>query len=200
MPFMKEELKKKDEAILADMEQEIKQSEQAEAATDEAADQQEADSSAVDAAAIQADLDKKTQELKESEDRLMRLRADFDNFRRRTRQEKEELSAVVSQGILADLLPLLDNFERALAVETSAEEAFKEGMSMVYNQFVASLQKNGLEPIKAVGEKFDPNFHQAVMRVEDAGQEDDAILEELQKGYMAHGRVIRPSMVKVVAN
>ena len=199
MPFMKEEMKKKDEAILADMDKEIKQAEEAEETANEANDSNE-DSSAVDQAAIQAELDKKTQELQESEDRLMRLRADFDNFRRRTRQEKEELSAVVSQGILADLLPLLDNFERALAVETSAEEAFKEGMSMVYNQFVASLQKNGLEPIKAVGEKFDPNFHQAVMRVEDAGQEDDTIIEELQKGYMAHGRVIRPSMVKVVAN
>ena len=193
MPFMKEEMKKKDEAVLADMEKEIKQSVQADETTEE-------DNSAVDITAIQTDLDKKTQELQESEDRLMRLRADFDNFRRRTRQEKEELSAVVSQGILADLLPLLDNFERALAVETAAEEAFKEGMSMVYNQFVASLQKNGLEPIQAVGEKFDPNFHQAVMRVEDAGQEDDTIIEELQKGYMAHGRVIRPSMVKVVAN
>lgn len=199
MPFMKEEMKKKDEAILADMEKEIKQSEEVEETTDEITDSKE-DSNAVDTAAIQAELDKKTQELQESEDRLMRLRADFDNFRRRTRQEKEELSAVVLQGILADLLPLLDNFERALAVETSAEEAFKEGMSMVYNQFVASLQKNGLEPIKAVGEKFDPNFHQAVMRVEDADQEDDTIIEELQKGYMAHGRVIRPSMVKVVAN
>jgi molecular chaperone GrpE len=199
MPFMKEEMKKKDEAILADMDKEIKQAEEAEETANEANDSNE-DSSAVDQAAIQAELDKKTQELQESEDRLMRLRADFDNFRRRTRQEKEELSAVVLQGILADLLPLLDNFERALAVETSAEEAFKEGMSMVYNQFVASLQKNGLEPIKAVGEKFDPNFHQAVMRVEDAGQEDDTIIEELQKGYMAHGRVIRPSMVKVVAN
>lgn len=199
MPFMKEEMKKKDEAILADMEKEIKQSEEVEETTDEITDSKE-DSNAVDTAAIQAELDKKTQELQESEDRLMRLRADFDNFRRRTRQEKEELSAVVLQGILADLLPFLDNFERALAVETSAEEAFKEGMSMVYNQFVASLQKNGLEPIKAVGEKFDPNFHQAVMRVEDAEQEDDTIIEELQKGYMAHGRVIRPSMVKVVAN
>ncbi len=199
MPFMKEEMKKKDEAILADMDKEIKQAEEAEETANEANDSNE-DSSAVDQAAIQAELDKKAQELQESEDRLMRLRADFDNFRRRTRQEKEELSAVVLQGILADLLPLLDNFERALAVETSAEEAFKEGMSMVYNQFVASLQKNGLEPIKAVGEKFDPNFHQAVMRVEDAGQEDDTIIEELQKGYMAHGRVIRPSMVKVVAN
>ena len=200
MPFMKEEMKKKDEAILADMEKEIKHSEEVEETTNEVNDSKEEDSNAVDTAAIQAELDKKTQELQESEDRLMRLRADFDNFRRRTRQEKEELSAVVLQGILADLLPLLDNFERALAVETSAEEAFKEGMSMVYNQFVASLQKNGLEPIKAVGEKFDPNFHQAVMRVEDAGQEDDTIIEELQKGYMAHGRVIRPSMVKVVAN
>jgi molecular chaperone GrpE len=200
MPFMKEEMKKKDEAILADMEKEIKHSDEVEETTNEVNDSKEEDSNAVDTAAIQAELDKKTQELQESEDRLMRLRADFDNFRRRTRQEKEELSAVVLQGILADLLPLLDNFERALAVETSAEEAFKEGMSMVYNQFVASLQKNGLEPIKAVGEKFDPNFHQAVMRVEDAGQEDDTIIEELQKGYMAHGRVIRPSMVKVVAN
>ena len=196
MPFMKEEMKKKDAAILDDMEKEIEQAEQEPVKEDAAVDSAEEVSPD---AGLQGELDKKSQELQECNDRLMRLRADFDNFRRRTRQEKEELSAVVLQGVLTNLLPLLDNFERALAVETE-ESPFKEGMAMVHQQFVSTLGKSGLEPIKALHEKFDPNFHQAIMRVEDASQEDDTIVEELQKGYMAHGRVIRPCMVKVVSN
>jgi len=198
MPFMKEEMKKKDAAILEDMEKEIEQAEQEPVMAEAAAESAEPAEVAADAA-LQAELDKKSQELQECNDRLMRLRADFDNFRRRTRQEKEELSAVVLQGVLTNLLPLLDNFERALAVETE-ESPFKEGMAMVHHQFVSTLEKSGLEPIKALNEKFDPNFHQAIMRVEDASKEDDTIVEELQKGYMAHGRVIRPCMVKVVSN
>lgn len=202
MPFMKDEMKKKDAAIMDDMEKEIEQAEQEPTTETETVAEAAEDMAKAIAAteALQADLAKKEQDLQESNEQMLRLRADFDNFRRRTRQEKEELSTVVVQNIMADMLPLLDNFERALAVESAGEGALKEGISMVYKQFAAALQKNGLEPITAVGEKFDPNFHQAVMRVEDAALEDDTVVEELQKGYMAHGRVIRPSMVKVVSN
>ena len=128
------------------------------------------------------------------------MQADFDNFRRRTRQEKEELSAIVSQNLIKELLPLLDNFERALAVESADGENFKAGVDMILKQFIATLEKNGLEPIKAVGEKFDPNFHEAIMRIADETKEDDTIAEELQRGYSVRGRVIRPSMVKVIGN
>ena len=129
-----------------------------------------------------------------------RVQADFENFRRRTSKEKEELSAVVTQGMLKDMLPLLDNFERAMAAEAKDGEAFQKGVEMIFTQFTEILKKNGLEHIEVEGQKFDPNFHQAVMRVQNADMEDDDIAQELQKGYMVKGRVIRPSMVQVVAN
>ncbi|MGL6014554.1 MAG: nucleotide exchange factor GrpE [Selenomonadaceae bacterium] len=203
MPFMKEEMKKKDTAIMEDMEKEIEQAQQELAKETEVKAEQDSIKETAEQAAevmLQAEIDKKDAELQEVNDRLMRLRADFDNFRRRTRQEKEELSAVVLQNFMTELLPLVDNFERALAAETADADLLRDGIVMVYNQFAAVLQKNGLEPIKAVGEKFDPNFHQAVMRVEDTTKEDNTVVEELQKGYIVQARVIRPSMVKVIAN
>lgn len=149
---------------------------------------------------IKKELDAQKVLLQQSEEQYKRLQADFTNFRRRNEKEREELSNVVLQGLIKDLLPIIDNFDRALAVEGVAGTPLHDGISMVYNQLMESLKKNGLEQIKATGEKFDPNFHQAVMRVQDPEKEDDIIEEELQKGYMVQGRVIRPSMVKVVAN
>lgn len=149
---------------------------------------------------IKKELDAQKILLQQSEEQYKRLQADFTNFRRRNEKEREELSNVVLQGLIKDLLPIIDNFDRALAVEGAAGTPLHDGISMVYNQLMESLKKNGLEQIKAAGEKFDPNFHQAVMRVQDPEKEDDIIEEELQKGYMVQGRVIRPSMVKVVAN
>ena len=172
--------------------------------TEKIAEQTAEDSSAdvdnVDIETIQKDLEAQKALLAESDERYKRLQADFTNFRRRNDKEREELSSVVLQGLIKDLLPIIDNFERALAVEKSQGDALYEGILMVYKQLMTSLEKNGLEHIKAVGEKFDPNFHQAVMRVQDDSKEDGSIDEELQKGYMVQGRVIRPSMVKVVAN
>lgn len=149
---------------------------------------------------IKKELEAQKELLQQSEDHYKRLQADFANFRRRNEKEREELSSVVLQGLIKDLLPIIDNFERALAVEGAVGTPLHDGISMVYNQLMESLKKNGLEVIKAAGEKFDPNFHQAVMRVQDPEKEDDTIEEEFQKGYMVQGRVIRPSMVKVVAN
>ena len=137
----------------------------------------------------------------EMSDRLKRLQADFDNFRRRTRQEKEELSTTVAEGILLQLLPVMDNFDRALAVEANADAAaIKSGIEMIYRQFSITVEQLGLTPIKAVGEQFDPQYHEAVMRIEDDKQIDGLIAEELQKGYMVRSKVIRPSMVKVISN
>ena len=140
------------------------------------------------------------QALKEKEDQYLRLQAEYANFRRRTTKEKEELAAVVTQNILTDMLPLLDNFDRAMAAESADLDAFKKGIEMIYGQFQDVLKKNGLELIQTEGATFDPNFHQAVMRVENPEMEDDQIAQELQKGYIVKGRVIRPSMVQVVAN
>lgn len=178
--------------------QELLDANAADEATVDVAETPSAETEEIDAVKALADKDK---EIQEGVDRLKRLQADFDNFRRRTRQEKEELSAVVAQGLIKDLLPLLDNFERALAIEETAEQSsIREGVEMIYKQLVASLEKNGLERIVAVGQKFDPNYHEAVMRVADESLADDMIAEELQSGYLVRGRVIRPTMVKVVAN
>ena len=139
-------------------------------------------------------------QLQEKNDRILRLQADFENFRRRTMKEKEELAAVITQKLLTDLLPLLDNFERAMAVEQTDVEAFQKGVEMIFTQLREVLDKHGLENIEADGQLFDPNIHQAVMRVENPDVEDGTITQVLQKGYQAKGRVIRPAMVQVAGN
>jgi molecular chaperone GrpE len=177
------------------MQKEIEESETADTAAESPAEEAQPE-----AAADSEQIARLEAEKQESEERLKRLQADFENFRRRTRQEKEELAAVVTQGLLTDMLPLLDNFQRAMAAEAKDIESFKQGVEMIYKQFQDALAKNGLEVIDTTDAKFDPNFHQAVMRVQDPEKEDDTIAAELQKGYMAKGRVLRPSMVQVVAN
>ena len=211
--FEKDKMKKKDEASLEDMKEQIeealaKETEERRAFNQDAAEAPSEDAKG-DAAETQAgeqpeDADalkeKYEAELAEKENRYLRLQADFENFRRRTRQEKEELAAVVTQNLLKDLLPFLDNFERALAAEGTDEGGLRAGVEMMYKQLVEALKKEGLEYIETKDKPFDPNFHQAVMRVEDAEKEDGTIVAELQKGYMVKGRVIRPSMVQVVGN
>ena len=200
--FMKDEMKKKDEQKFDEMKQEIEETEAVDTAEGENdTEAQPADEAQENPAdAMQQKIDELTVGLKEKEERALRLQADFENFRRRTSKEKEELSAVIKQEILKDMLPLLDNFERAMAAETKDAEAFQKGVDMIYTQLQEVMKKNGLEPIETEGQKCDPNFHQAVMRVQNEDLEDDDIAQELQKGYMVEGRVIRPSMVQVVAN
>ena len=205
--FIKDEMKKKDEQKLEEMQQEIDEAEAAQEDAAEGSEEEAPEEAASEAAAMQEEIEalkgqveKLTGDLQEKKDRLLRLQADFDNFRRRSAKEREEISAVVTQNFCKDMLPLLDNFERAMAAETKDVEAFQKGVEMIFTQFQEVLKKNGLEQIEAVGQKFNPNFHQAVMRVEDPEKEDDTVAQELQKGYMVKGRVIRPSMVQVVSN
>lgn len=200
-------MKKKDEQKLEEMQQEIDEAEAAQEDAAEGSEEEAPEKAASGASAMQEEIEalkgqveKLTGDLQEKKDRLLRLQADFDNFRRRSAKEREEISAVVTQNFCKDMLPLLDNFERAMAAETKDVEAFQKGVEMIFTQFQEVLKKNGLEQIEAVGQKFDPNFHQAVMRVEDPEKEDDTVAQELQKGYMVKGRVIRPSMVQVVSN
>lgn len=200
-------MKKKDEQKLEEMQQEIDEAEAAQEDAAEGSEEEAPEEAASEAAAMQEEIEalkgqveKLTGDLQEKKDPLLRLQADFDNFRRRSAKEREEISAVVTQNFCKDMLPLLDNFERAMAAETKDVEAFQKGVEMIFTQFQEVLKKNGLEQIEAVGQKFDPNFHQAVMRVEDPEREDDTVAQELQKGYMVKGRVIRPSMVQVVSN
>ena len=153
---------------------------------------------------LKSEIERLKAELKDKQDRMMRLQADFDNFRKRTAKEKTELASTIEQAFLKDLLPLLDNLSRATeAVENGEEsnvETLKKGIEMIYLETVAAMGKHGLEPIETEGKMFDPNFHQAVARVADPEKEEGAIAAELQRGYIARGRVIRPSMVQVVSN
>ena len=155
----------------------------------------------VDAA---AELDNLKAELGAKDERLIRLQADFDNFRKRTAREKSELAAVIEQAFLKDLLPLLDNLSRATQAAENAEQAdvekLRKGIEMIRQETVAVMGKHGLEPIDTQDKPFDPNYHQAVGTVKDESKPDGTIAAELQRGYIARGRVIRPSMVQVVNN
>ena len=136
----------------------------------------------------------------EFENRYKRLQADFDNFRRRTNQEKEQLSGFIKGDVLKDLLPVLDNFERALAVEAEGDtKTFLDGFTMIYNNLKEATEKHGLKPIESLGKPFDPNLHQAIQRVDNDEYEADVVCQVFQEGYEVDGRVIRPAMV-VVSN
>ncbi|HZG60571.1 MAG TPA: nucleotide exchange factor GrpE [Anoxybacillus sp.] len=143
-----------------------------------------------------AELEEKLQEL---ENRYLRLHADFDNFRRRARLDFEAAEKYRAQSLVTDILPALDNFERALKVEAEDDKtkSILQGMEMVYRSLIEALKKEGVEVIEAVGKPFDPHLHQAVMQVEDSNYEPNTVVEEFQKGYKLKDRVIRPSMVKV---
>ncbi|KOY80961.1 nucleotide exchange factor GrpE [Lysinibacillus macroides] len=137
--------------------------------------------------------------LEDEENRHLRLRADFDNMRRRQQLDREAAEKYRAQSLLSDLLPVLDNFERALQVETTSEEAASiiKGIDMVYRSLIEATEKEGLQVIKAEGEPFDPNVHQAVMQEQDSEKETGIVLRELQKGYLLKDRVLRPTMVSV---
>ena len=203
MAFMKDEMKEKDEEKLEEMKEEIDEALAGEPEADAVQAEkepepavQEPDDVGPSVEELQQQIEKLEAQVKEKEDRALRLQADFDNFRRRTRQEKEEISSVVTQTILTDFLPLLDNFERAMAVETTDTENFQNGVEMIYKQLKETMQKNGLEAIETEGAKFDPNFHQAIGMV-DSNQEPNTVVTVLQKGYTIADRVLRPALVMV---
>ena len=142
-------------------------------------------------------------ELAAKNDRILRLQADFDNFRKRTAKEKIELRALIEQEFLTDLLPLLDNLGRASAAaedENSDAETVRKGLEMINRETVNAMTRHGLEVIDTENKMFDPNFHQAVGTIQDAEKEDGAIAAEFQRGYTVRGKVIRPAMVQVVNN
>lgn len=137
--------------------------------------------------------------LNEEENRHLRLRADYDNLNRRSKLDREAAEKYRAQKLLTDLLPVLDNFERALQVEVSSEEAISlyKGIEMVYRTLIDATEKEGLNVIPATGEVFDPNVHQAVMQEQDSELETGVVVRELQKGYILKDRVLRPAMVSV---
>lgn len=143
--------------------------------------------------------DKKDEQIEELNDRLKRQMAEFDNFRKRTEKEKSQMYDMGAKTIVEKILPVIDNFERGLAAvgEEDKEDAFVVGMDKIYKQILTTLEEAGVTPIEAVGTEFDPNFHNAVMHVEDEALGDNIVAEELQKGYMYRDTVVRHSMVKV---
>lgn len=147
----------------------------------------------------QAEITALEQKLDESESRFLRLRADFDNLKRRAQTERVAQEKYRAQNLLTDLLPVLDNFERALQVEATTEDAesMKKGIEMVYRSLIEATTKEGLEPVASEGEVFDPNIHHAVMQEQDDSKEQGIVLQELQKGYKLKDRILRPAMVKV---
>lgn len=140
-----------------------------------------------------------TAKIEEMENRYLRLQADFDNARRRSKLDLEAAQKYRVQSLAGDIIQALDNFERALAIQTDNEEtlSMRQGLEMVYRSLVEALKKEGVEAIEAVGKQFDPNIHQAVMQVNDENYDSNVVVEEFQKGYMLKDRVLRPSMVKV---
>ena len=143
--------------------------------------------------------DKKDEKIEELTDRVRRQMAEFDNFRKRTEKEKTQMFETGAKSIVEKILPVVDNFERGLAAVTEEEKGspFVEGMEKIYKQMMTMLEEAGVKPIEAVGQEFDPNFHNAVMHVEDEELGENIIAEEFQKGYTYRDSVVRHSMVKV---
>jgi molecular chaperone GrpE len=135
----------------------------------------------------------------EFKDLLLRKTAEFDNFRRRTERERQSLSDAAAADLLTELLPLVDDLERALQAEAGSEgaEAYRRGVELIHRQLTELLRKRGVRPVEALGADFDPNFHQAVAHEPAAGRREGEVIEDYRRGYMLGDRLLRPSMVKV---
>ncbi len=146
-----------------------------------------------------AKKDPRDQQIEELKDRLMRQMAEFDNYRKRTEKEKSQRYEVGAKDVVEKILPVVDNFERGLAAvpEDEKENPFIDGMEKIYKQLMTTLEGIGVKPIEAVGQEFNPDFHNAVMHVEDEEVGENIVVEELQKGYLYRDSVVRHSMVKV---
>ena len=181
------------------------------AGTETAAEEAEGETAAEEAAEEEAEKetakelfhhekkDPKDEKIAELTDRMQRTMAEFDNFRKRTEKEKAAMYEIGAKDIIEKILPVLDNFERGLTTvpEEEKENPFVQGMDKIYKQFVKTLEDIGVKPMDAAGKPFDPNFHNAVMHVEDEELGENIVAEELQKGYTYRDSVVRPAMVKV---
>jgi molecular chaperone GrpE len=155
--------------------------------------------SSASAAELAAERDRLAKERAELQDLLQRRQAEFDNYRRRSERERSEVFEFASMDTVKALLPVLDDFERALKVE-SADKEYSRGMELIYGRLFESLKKVGLEPVTAESPIFNPHIHHAVEMVDTKDYPDQTILEEYQRGYTFKGRLLRPAMVKVAVN
>lgn len=184
--------KKEDETLEDSTLEETKDTDQTEETVEE--EQEEAVEESAE------DKDPKDVKIDELNDRLVRNMAEFDNFRKRSEKEKAQMFEIGAKSIIEKILPVIDNFERGLGTVTEEEKesAFVQGIEQIYKQFVAALDEAGVKPIEAVGQEFNPDYHNAVMHGEDENLGENMISDEFQKGYMYKESVVRHSMVKVV--
>ncbi len=146
---------------------------------------------------LKKELENKNEEIKKLNDSYLRLQADFVNYKKRVEKDKISTIAYANEDLVSGLLPIIDNFERAIDAVEDKEDSFFQGMEMIYDQLIKFLADNGLEKIEALGKQFDPNYHHAAFMEESEDVEEGVILEVYQKGYKLKDKVIRPSMVKV---
>lgn len=164
-----------------------------------AAEEESESNMAEDIAALQSELDKLKTDVQETNNSYLRTLADFDNFRKRQREEAARQANLAREGIIAKLLPIMDNFERALQAADAQHsyESLVEGVSLTLRQLSEMLEKEGVQPINAVGQEFNPEFHEAMMSVESDEYPPHTVVEELEKGYVLDGKVLRPARVTV---
>ena len=176
--------------------------EQVEAATAETTEAGAEETEGVDREIILRQLEEKTQEAQQYYERMLRLAAEVENLKKRQERERTELVQFANESLIRELLPVVDNLE--LALEHSRQQdtppAMVEGVEMVLRGFLQALAKFGVSQINALGEKFDPAYHNAVMQQEDSEAEDQTIIQELQKGYLLQNRLLRPTMMVVARN
>ena len=163
-----------------------------------AADQAEGSAGQPQADQADASLRDLQREKEALQDRLLRTAAEFDNYRKRMDRERRELSEFAASDVLLELLPIIDNFERALQAQSGPDaDGFRKGVELIHKQMLDLLRKRGATPIDAVGTDFDPRFHQAVIHEPSAQHREGEVMQELQRGYMLGERLLRPAMVKV---
>jgi len=146
---------------------------------------------------LEKDLQKTKDELAEEKDKFVRLQAETDNFRKRLSREKDEFSQYANERLFKELLPIFDNFERALEDPSNDIKSLKEGLEMILKQFSSFLEKEKVEPIEAIGKKFNPMIHEVLTSEESSQHEENTIISQFVKGYMINNRVIRPSQVVI---
>lgn len=186
-PVTKKNHEQPEETASDVLEQTMDQDAENEAAAEEAKDE------------AAAEAEKLSKELDDLNQKFLRVAADFENYKRRTNLEREDLLKYSNAKLVGELLPVIDNFELGLKNASDSPEVqnFLKGVEMIYAQLIAILEKEGLQKIAAVGEAFDPNRHEAVMQVPDDSVEDDTVVEELRAGYQFKDKILRPAMVKV---
>jgi len=153
----------------------------------------------VESASAVADADELQKQRDDYYDRLLRKTAEFDNYRKRVDRDRQSMADAVTTDVVRDLLPLVDDLERALKADTGADgaEAYRKGVELIHRQLIEILRKRGVQPIEALGADFDPHFHQAIAHEPAEGRREGEVIEEFGRGYTLNDKLIRPSIVKV---